>query len=105
MIRAVLRLTHPSGVDMDIELDVVDEVSTLETLVTTLLAKGYRPRPAEGPRGPGGGPLCLKHGGIEMQQRERQGDTWWSHKIVVDGRELYCRAVPFGPRGQDGFYH
>ena len=105
MMRAILRLTHPSGVD--VELDVLDaEVSTLDTLVSTLLTHGYRPRAGAWPTGPSGAPLCLKHGGVEMQQRARQGDTWWSHKLVTgQGDDLYCRGVPYGPKAQDGFYH
>jgi hypothetical protein len=104
MMRAVLRLQHPSGID--VELDVLDaEVSSIDTLVHTLLTHGYRPHAGAWPTGPSGAPLCVKHGGMEMQRRSKQDDEWWSHKIVVDGRELYCRGVPYGPKAQDGYYH
>jgi hypothetical protein len=105
MMRAILKLTHPSGVD--VELDVLDaEIGTLDTLVHTLLTHGYRPRAGAWPKGPSGAPLCLKHGGIEMQTRERQGDVWYSHKIVTgQGEEWYCRGVPYGPKAQDGYHH
>jgi hypothetical protein len=104
MMRAILRLTHPSGVD--VELDVLDaELVTIDTLVSTFLTHGYLPRAGAWPTGPSGAPLCLKHGGIEMQQRERQGDTWYSHKVSgPHGEDLYCRGVPYGPQTADGYY-
>jgi len=104
-MRVVLRLVHPSNIDVEIEL-LDAEVKTLDTLIHTLLAKGYRPRAGAWPTGPSGNPLCVRHGGIEMQQREKQGDVWHSHKVVTEhGEELYCRGYPHGPHDQDGFYH
>lgn len=105
MMRAVLRITHPSGVD--VELDVLDaELATIDTLVTTLLAKGYRPRAGEWPKGPGGNPLCVRHGGVEMQAREKQGDMWYSHKVITtQGEELYCRGFRHGDAASDGFLY
>lgn len=103
LTRATLRLQHPSGID--VELDLLDAtVGDIDTMVHTLLTQGYRPRAGAWPTGPSGAPLCLKHGGVEMQTRERQGDVWHSHKVTgPHGEELYCRGYRHGPADQDGF--
>jgi hypothetical protein len=104
-MRVVLRLVHPSNIDVEIEL-LDAEVKTLDALISTLLAKGYRPRAGAWPTGPSGNPLCLRHGGIEMQAREKQGDTWYSHKVTsAHGEELYCRGYRHGEAASDGFLH
>jgi hypothetical protein len=101
----VVKPVHPLGFPCEIDL-LEEEAREVDTLLAAMLHRGYRPTAQSWPKGPSGAPLCCKHGGIEMQQRERQHDTWWSHKIVMaDGRELYCRGVPHGPKAQDGFYH
>jgi hypothetical protein len=104
-MRMVVKLVHPLGFPCEIDL-LEEEAGDVDTLLASMLQRGYRPQSGEWPKGPGGGPLCLKHGGIEMQQRERQGDVWYSHKIVTGaGEELYCRGYPHGPKEQDGFHH
>jgi hypothetical protein len=42
---------------------------------------------------PEGLPICPKHGEV-MQKREKQGDIWYSHRIIDTdtGEELYCRG-------------
>ena len=49
---------------------------------------------------PDGRPICPRHGAA-MSQREKQGDTWHSHKIAHPrtGEILYCRgyADPASP--------
>lgn len=101
-MRVVLRLVHPSNIDVEIEL-LDAEVKTLDTLIHTLLSTGYRPRAGEWPRGPGGNPLCVKHG-VEMARRSKQDDEWFSHKITTGkGLEYYCRGYRHGDAASDGF--
>lgn len=47
----------------------------------------------EFPRTPDGTPICPKHG-VEMRKREKQGDEWWSHRVInrESGEEMYCRG-------------
>lgn len=42
---------------------------------------------------PEGLPLCPKHGEI-MRKREKQGDTWYSHRVIdpTTGEEKFCRG-------------
>jgi len=42
---------------------------------------------------PDGLPICPKHGEV-MTRREKQGDTWYSHRLIdpATGEELYCRG-------------
>lgn len=41
---------------------------------------------------PDGLPICPKHG-VPMQKREKQGDTWFSHKVTdANGNDQYCRG-------------
>lgn len=40
---------------------------------------------------PEGLPICGKHQEV-MPKREKQGDAWFSHRIVVEGKELFCRG-------------
>lgn len=101
-MRVVLRLVHPSNIDIEIEL-LDAEVATLDTLISTLLAKGYRPRAGAWPRGPGGNPLCLKHQ-VEMPRHSKHDDAWFSHKVVTaKGVEYYCRGYRHGDEASDGF--
>lgn len=101
-MRVVLRLIHPRNIDVEIELQG-DEVKTLDTLISTLLQKGYRPRTGAWPTGPSGAPLCLKHG-VEMSRRSKQDDEWFSHKITTaKGLEMYCRGFRHGDAASDGF--
>jgi hypothetical protein len=45
------------------------------------------------PRTPDGTPICPKHG-VEMRKREKQGDEWWSHRVInrESGEKMYCRG-------------
>lgn len=90
---------HPSGFTIALQVDVQD----LDTTLADLLARGYRPTSgsADGwQRTPEGLPLCPKHG-VPMRQREKQGDTWYSHQLPDPrtGELLYCRgyAGPSSP--------
>ena len=104
-MRMVIKLVHPLGFPCEVDL-LEEEAKSVDTILASMLQRGYRPHPTEWPRGPGGNPLCVRHGGIEMQTRERQGDTWYSHQLTTRaGTVLYCRGYPHGPHEQDGFHH
>ena len=86
---------HPSG--YEIRFDVTLE--EIPSMVAKLTKRHYRPSraivyTAEGL------PLCPKHG-VPMQKREKQGDTWYSHKVTdpLTGEQIYCRgyAGPSSP--------
>lgn len=51
---------------------------------------------------PEGLPICPKHR-VAMTKREKNGDTWYSHKVLVAGRELYCRG--YACNSSPGFDH
>ena len=42
---------------------------------------------------PEGLPICPKHGAV-MRKREKQGDVWYSHRVIdpATAEELYCRG-------------
>ena len=46
-------------------------------------------------RTPEGWPICARHG-LPLRPREKQGDTWYSHKVVhpETGEELFCKGRP-----------
>ena len=79
---------HPTGYELHIPV-------TFEELPTTmrrLAARGYTPSrepilTAEGL------PICPRHG-VPMQQRNKQNDVWYSHKMVhpETGETVYCRG-------------
>jgi hypothetical protein len=61
-----------------------------------LAAQGVRPRVSYD-RTADGAPICPRHG-VVMHRREKQGDEWFSHKVVDrSGKEHFCR----GYRGKD----
>lgn len=102
-MRLVVHAVHPSGFPVDIELEP-SEQDKVDTIIDRLCLKGYRPPLAAWPTGPDQAPLCLKHGGVAMTKRSKQGDEWWSHRVISpQGEELYCRGVPTG-RADDGYH-
>jgi hypothetical protein len=61
-----------------------------------LAERGYVRPPTPIPRSANGEPLCEKHN-VFMTEHEKQGDTWYSHKIVdSQGRECWCKGRPGG---------
>lgn len=52
-------------------------------------------------RTPEGLPICPKHG-VVMQKREKQGDTWYSHKIETPEGDCYCRG--YATKNGDGWH-
>lgn len=79
---------HPTGYELRIGV-------TFEKLSPTLRrlsARGYTPT-REPVLTAEGLPICPRHG-VPMQQRNRNGDIWYSHKLVhpETGETVYCRG-------------
>lgn len=86
---------HPSGFEIRFDVTLDD----IPSMITKLSKRHYQPSrtivyTADGL------PLCPKHG-VPMQKREKQGDTWHSHKLAdpLTGEVTYCRgyAGPSSP--------
>jgi len=72
---------------------IVAEGYTLDQLSDLLDKKGYA-APAqtqEWQRLPDGTPICPKHH-APMRQREKQGDSWWSHNVGTKDQPIYCKG-------------
>ena len=69
-------------------------IASLAEIQDTLLQKGYLPN-GELPRTAEGLPICTRHA-VPMRQREKQGDTWYSHSVTdpKTGEILYCKGRP-----------
>ena len=79
---------HPTGYELHIPVLFEELPATMRRLA----ARGYTPSrepilTAEGL------PICPRHG-VPMQQRNKQGDLWFSHKLVDPntGETMYCRG-------------
>ena len=79
---------HPTGYELHIPVTFEELPATMRRLA----ARGYTPSrepilTAEGL------PICPRHG-VPMMQRNRNGDLWFSHKMVhPETREtVYCRG-------------
>jgi hypothetical protein len=101
-MRLIIHAIHPSGFPIDIEIEP-GEQEKVDAIVERLCRQGYRAPMSTWPTGPDGAPLCFKHGGIPMSKREKQGDSWFSHRVITaSGEERYCRGYATG-RADDGF--
>ena len=69
-------------------------IASLAGLQDELLKAGYLPN-GELPRTAEGLPICTRHA-VPMRQREKQGDTWYSHSVTnpTTGEILYCKGRP-----------
>jgi hypothetical protein len=98
MIDAHILTIHPSGFTIEIHLHTTG-YEEVDATIHTLEQLGYRPTGSGDGwmRPPEGQPLCPRHK-VVMHTREKQGDTWHSHRVVDPhtGEELYCRGYP-GP--------
>lgn len=93
--RAVtLHLTY-HGVPVDLyRADLA--VETIEKLVDQITRReGWAAAGGEGSGWhtlPDGTPICPKHN-TPMRQRNKQNDTWWSHRVYgPEGEELWCKG-------------
>lgn len=70
--------------------ELLDRIATaLETIAQAMQAQDAK----EYQWTPEGLPICPKHGEV-MKKREKQGDSWYSHRVIdpATGEELYCRG-------------
>ncbi len=76
--------------DMRLE-ELIGQLPKLERI---LAGAGYLPN-GEMMKSPEGLPICPRHGEV-MRQREKQGDAWYSHKVVnpTTGEISYCKGRP-----------
>jgi hypothetical protein len=76
--------------DMRLE-ELIGQLPKLERI---LAGAGYLPN-GEMMKSPEGLPICPRHGEV-MRQREKQGDAWYSHKVVdpATGEVAYCKGRP-----------
>ena len=95
-----VKALHPSGFEIHLQVPGLD---ALEGTIADLVARGYRPTSGAGDgyqRTPEGLPICPRHV-VPMRQREKQGDSWYSHQLAdpQTGELLYCRgyAGPSSP--------
>lgn len=79
---------HPTGYELRIGVTFEELSPTLRRLS----ARGYTPT-REPVLTAEGLPICPRHG-VPMQQRNRNGDIWYSHKLVhpETGETVYCRG-------------
>ncbi len=77
------------------EFDTYGEMlDCLPNIEAQLANAGYLPT-GEAPHSPEGLPLCVKHGEV-MREREKQGDTWYSHSVIDPntGEKVFCKGRP-----------
>jgi hypothetical protein len=76
--------------DMRLE-ELIGQLPKLERI---LAGAGYLPN-GEMMKSPEGLPICPRHGEV-MKAREKQGDAWYSHKVVdpTTGEVAYCKGRP-----------
>ena len=79
---------HPTGYELHIPVTFEELPATMRRLA----ARGYTPS-REPVLTAEGLPICPRHG-VPMQQRSKQGDLWFSHKLThpETGETMYCRG-------------
>ena len=97
-MKAIIETISPNGFTVSFEtefdqLELDKLLATLPKIEMALTEAGYMANSERHyPKTPDGLPICPKHGEV-MREREKQGDTWYSH--VVDGpngEKFYCRG-------------
>lgn len=78
---------HPTGYEVRIELESSDK---LAGIIQWLHDHNYRPSQSV-EHTPEGLPICPKHR-VPMTQREKQGDTWFSHNMGTKDSPIWCRG-------------
>jgi hypothetical protein len=88
-----------------VEIDDIARTQIDET-IDWLIAHDFTPDPPAGdpwPKTPSGEPICAKHNAV-MVRRQRQGDTWHSHRLIdANGQERYCRGYRNPSSESDGY--
>jgi len=102
-MKAIIDTISPNGNAIRFETpeEPLEELlKHLPALERKLEAAGYMANAERHyPKTPSGEPICPKHMEV-MDAREKQGDHWFSHKVLgengqpvmVDGKPVYCRG-------------
>lgn len=92
-MKASIETLSPLGFLVHVEIEVSGIEALLKQLPDIELAlREAGCRPSVPPRTPDGLPICEKHD-EPMTEKQKQGDSWFSHKVVTDdGQELYCKG-------------
>ena len=80
------------GLDVTLECEV--DARKLDASLRYLVSQGLEPtpRPLVFDLTPDGKPICPRHR-APMSEREKQGDRWYSHRVLdAAGEELWCRG-------------
>ena len=66
--------------------DLINHLDRIATALERIAAGSY-------PKTPTGEPICPRHG-VVLRKREKQGDTWYSHRVTDarTGEMKYCRG-------------
>jgi len=87
------RITSISPRGFLAQFETESTLHDLPAFEAALIAAGYLPN-GQIPRSPEGLPICPCHGEV-MRRREKQGDAWYSHRVIdADGEILYCKGRP-----------
>lgn len=95
-MKAMIETISPSGNVVRFEtpeMETEDLLKALPQMEKVLEKSGYLPNAERHyPKTPNGEPICPRHGDV-MPLREKQGDTWYSHKVEgSNGEEFWCRG-------------
>jgi hypothetical protein len=96
-MKATIRTISPKTYVTTFELEndtMYQLLAQLTEIQDNLLQAGYLPN-GELPRTAEGLPICTRHA-VPLRQREKQGDTWYSHSVTdpQTGQILYCKGRP-----------
>lgn len=94
-MKGSIEAISPGGYVVRLETEADDPLRLLvdlDDIEDILIGHGYAPG-GQLPLSPDGLPVCPRHR-VVMSRREKQGDEWFSHKLIVDGREVYCKGRP-----------
>jgi hypothetical protein len=96
-MKATITTISPSSYLVNFEtpdMRLEELIGQLPKLERILAGAGYLPN-GEMMKSPEGLPICPRHGEV-MRAREKQGDAWYSHKVVdpTTGEVAYCKGRP-----------
>jgi hypothetical protein len=65
-----------------------------QTAILSTISKQLDRLLASEERSPEGLPICARHGEV-LRRREKQGDEWFSHRVLLpDGSTVFCKGRP-----------
>jgi hypothetical protein len=94
-MKAIINAVSPQGYKVGFYVEAASGLASLLSILAdvqnALLDVGYSPD-GELPRTPEGLPICPRHH-VPMREREKQGDRWYSHRVILEsGHELWCKG-------------